>query len=647
MPKRPHQHQLEDESRTAFRTKLPPEWVFEPITYDYGIDGRVEIFDKNGLTTGLMFFVQLKATAKPKLNLALAVSLKLDTCKYYRSLSLPVLIVRYHAPTRKLYVRWFHTFDPYYSRKAKKNITFRLTLEDEWHDETATRLVSELEAFNQLRSPQIKLPIRFALTLPEAHIHGIPAAHIALEIRKAAAKFSKVITISETSLSDASGLIRVENDKLEIKLASGEGFVLHTSKAYSIDVAHPKLPYDILTGIAVALNQAGHSNIAAQMISGCAANSSIITHPEILAILVNCMLQAHRVTEALRLSKMLIESEESLFAAEMFMLPAALSESDSLSDSEHEDLQSLRQRRIEQAVQAENWRSAATAHYNLGNYFRATDNLRLAFHHYRKAAKYCSEYLEKPYFCRELAGILFESRHYRLAVHFYRRAINLGEAGPCHALYADALMFAGRYCESLETFDTYLASEPNAAPEWGLKAWVLNCICQALDEQKRQTDAAMKLVTHDDKLSPIEYKQRLEEALRHDVLCSLAWFNLGVLESQTGNQKDAFVPFLIAALLQKNDLEAWCNAIAIGFFTLKEYYSLVPSIIVAAYQINGQQLVEQLLRFVQSQPEEFPKAEFLSVVDTMIGQIPKEERPFDLRLLGEGADFVSIAKFFL
>jgi hypothetical protein len=73
----------------------------------------------------------------------------------------------------------------------------------------------------------------------------------------------------------------------------------------------------------------------------------------------------------------------------------------------------------------------------------------------------------------------------------------------------------------------------------------------------------------------------------------------------------------------------------------------VPSIIVAAYQINGQQLVEQLLRFVQSQAEEFPKAEFLSVVDKMIGQIPKEERPFDLRLLGEGADFVSIAKFFL
>jgi hypothetical protein len=122
MPKRPHQHQLEDESRTAFRAKLPREWVFEPITYDYGIDGRVEIFDKNGLTTGLMFFVQLKATAKPKLNLALAVSLKLDTYKYYRSLSLPVLIVRYHAPTRKLYVRWFHTFDPYYSRKAKKTL---------------------------------------------------------------------------------------------------------------------------------------------------------------------------------------------------------------------------------------------------------------------------------------------------------------------------------------------------------------------------------------------------------------------------------------------------------------------------------------------------------------------------------------------
>lgn len=188
MPKRPRPHQLEDVSRTAFIVKLPSEWVFERLR-DYGIDGYVELFDKTGLSTGRMFLVQLKATDEPNLNRALAVSLKLDTCEYYRSLDLPVLIVRYHAPTLNLYVKWFHTFDPYYSKKAKKSITFRLSMEDEWQDETTTTLALDVEAFRQIRSPKLTLPVRFTLKLTEPYIHGVSAAQIELEIRKATAGF--------------------------------------------------------------------------------------------------------------------------------------------------------------------------------------------------------------------------------------------------------------------------------------------------------------------------------------------------------------------------------------------------------------------------------------------------------------------------
>lgn len=627
----------------ASHASLPPflskltDIGFQLLLSGSQLDGYVEIFDKNGATTGRMFFVQLKATDEPKLNRALAVSLKLDTCEYYRSLDFPVLIVRYHAPTLKLYVKWFHTFDPYYSKKAKKSITFRLSVEDEWQDETATTLASDVEAFRQIRSPNLTLPVRFTLKLTELYIHGVSAAQIELEIRKATSGFSGVIRISRTPSTRTHGSIVIENDKTEIILAGGGGFTLHTSEGYPVEFALSRFPYDVIIGVAVALDQAGHSNIAAQVVSECAVNSSIITHPEIVVILVGCMIRAHRVTEALQLSERLFESKESLPAAELFTLPAALTQRDSLSNSEHEYLRIFKYRRIEQAVQAENWRDAATAHYNLGNYFKGTRNQRLAFHHYRKAAKYCSKYLEKPYFCRELAGILFESRRYRLAVQFYGRAINLGEADDCHALYADALMFAGRYRESQEAFDTYLASDPNAAPEWRLKAWVLCVICQVLDEQKRQTKAAMKLASRDDTLPPMEYKQRLEEALWHDALSGLAWFNLGVLESQIGNQEDAFVPFLIASLIQKNDLEAWCNAIGIGISG--EYHSLVPVIFMAAYQLNGEFFIEQLFMFVQSQPKDFPVTDVLNAINEIVSQLPQEERPLKVRLLGEGSDF--------
>lgn len=230
MPKRPRQHQIEDESRTAFRAALPREWVFRDSVPDYGIDGAVEIFDAAGLGTGRLFFVQLKGTDEVELARALAVSLRLHTCAYYGSLDLPVLIVRFHAPTRKLYARWFHSFDPYYGKKGQKTITFRLRTEDEWNETSAERLDADLKAIRQIKSPQISLPISFRLTLSAPQVHGVPGAQIVFAIRQAAARLPGAIRIN--GLPDALGSIVIGNDKSVINLAGISSFTLHTSKGY-------------------------------------------------------------------------------------------------------------------------------------------------------------------------------------------------------------------------------------------------------------------------------------------------------------------------------------------------------------------------------------------------------------------------------
>jgi len=639
-PKRPREHQLEKESRTAFQTKLPSQWDFQDIPQpEYGLDGRVEIFDKADLATGRMFFVQLKATDEPELKDALAVQIEIPTCEYYRSLDLPVLIVRYHAPTRKIYAKWFHKYDPYYGKKAKKKITFRFTVEDEWHEETAATLASDVEAFRKLKSPHLTPPVKFTLTLKEQYLHGILATQIELEIRKAAERLPGVITISKTVPTDAHGSIVISEDKAEVYLASGTGFTLHASKRHKSKVALSTLPYDILVGIAVALDRVGHSNIAARLIAEYATSSSIIVEPKIAMIGVECMIRAHRVTEALQLSERL--RERSLFAAELFLLPAQI-QRDLLSESEHEYFHNSLKRYIERAAKAGNWRNAATAYYNLGNYFKTKGYKRIAFHHYRKAAKYHSEYLEKPYFCCELAGVLFESKRYSLATKLYKRALSLGEEGVCRVLYADALMFAGRYREAQQAFYAYLSSSPKFEfdSEWRLKACVLIWIRSILgrDEQKRQTEAAIKLATPDNQLpNAVEYRQRLQESLNYDALCGYTWFNLGVLESRIGNQESAFVPFLMAALINTGDVEAWCNAIAIGIS--RGYDSLVSDIILAAHQLNGDDLMEQLIRFAQSQPEGFPITEFVKVMNEICSEVPRQEKRFDVRLYENESDF--------
>jgi len=639
MPKRPRQHQLEDQSRLAFRAALPAEWVFRDSLPDYGIDGEVEIFDKNNVSTGLRFLVQLKATDEPDLNRALALSFRLDTCCYYHSLDLPVLIVRYHAPLHKLFTKWFDSFDPYYAKKGSRTITFRMTPQDEWNDGTPSRLSSDLKLRRQLRSSHLDLPLRFILTIPESEIHGVPAAQIASEIRRLAARLPGVIAISNDSSKPAHGSIVIENSKAVVELTTAGSFTLHTSKGILVEDTLSKFPSDVLIGVAVALDNMGHSNAAALLIREFATSSYIIGHPEIVIRLAMCMARAHRVAEALQLSEVLFEKREALPAAQLFMIAACI-QSDTFSPGERQYLREVMRKRIQRAEEAGDWLDAAVAHYNLGRHLLRPGQERIALRHYRKAVEYDPAYLGRGYFCRELAGILFESGRYRLAAEWYARSISLSEGGGSGALHADALMFAGRYRDAQEAFDAYLASAQEPESEWRLKAWALRGIRRHVkcEEQERRTIAARELASRMSTDSPEESIHRLEEALRKDALCGLAWFNLGVLHSQARRRDDAFLAFLVASLSQRNDVEAWANAMALGIFS-EEYRPLVPDIIKTAYSLNGERFSEQLVRFAKEQPDGFPATDFVNAIGGILTELTPKRRRFDLRLLGEGSSY--------
>ena len=144
MPQRPRSHQLEAESRLAFESALGSRFVYrDESADDYGIDGTVEEFDGAERATGLRFHVQLKATDEDDLTKALAVPIRRDTADYFRSLSLPVLMVRFCARDRALYVRWFHQFDPRRGGGGAKTITFRWEPGDLVDANVAARLVEE------------------------------------------------------------------------------------------------------------------------------------------------------------------------------------------------------------------------------------------------------------------------------------------------------------------------------------------------------------------------------------------------------------------------------------------------------------------------------------------------------------------------
>lgn len=204
-------------------------------------------------------------------------------------------------------------------------------------------------------------------------------------------------------------------------------------------------------------------------------------------------------------------------------------------------------------------------------------------------------------------------------------------------------MFCGQYLEAQQLFDAHLTSAADPVPEWKLKAWALRGIRGMLgrDEQKRQSKLATQLATVDAGMALEERKDRLKRAWDYDALSGLAWFNAGVLDAQVGERDQALVSFLMAALIQKNDIEAWCNAIGLGIFT-DTYRFLVPDIIKAAYTLNGERLSAQMVKVAESQPEGLDVAKFLDAFHKMLASIPRKTESVSMRLLGDAGEYREI-----
>lgn len=85
---------------------------------------------KGNLSTGTLIKAQVKGSEKREPKQALTVRLPLKTVRYYERLALPVLLVRYHAPTDTLYARMFHKFEITPGQRRQNTVTLKLAEED-------------------------------------------------------------------------------------------------------------------------------------------------------------------------------------------------------------------------------------------------------------------------------------------------------------------------------------------------------------------------------------------------------------------------------------------------------------------------------------------------------------------------------------
>jgi tetratricopeptide (TPR) repeat protein len=550
------------------------------------------------------------------------------------------MIVLWSAALRQVFWQWAHEVDTYCAERGQKYITVRMPQERVWDSTTPSRIEKDLREFRNLRRPNIHLPQVFSLVAKEKQFRGVPSALLQSAIIEAAKGHSDLITFSSENPLGAHPMVTIEEEQVTVTLSGLTSVTYHT-KEYSPDLVLTKLPHDILTAVAFVLHRAGHSNIAAQIASEHLDKSTLLEHSEIFGGVLQAIARGQRLTDGLRLADALLQPGR-LLLAQALIVPALMSSGRSGTEGEY--LRQVMKRIIERFEESGQMRQAATAHYNLGNHLRARRRAhdRAALRQYRLASKQDPTYLQKAYFWREVAGILFGLGRFAFSARAYQKAISLDGGKSCVPLRADALMFAGMYKEAHEVFRHYGPNSSVEEAEWYLKSFALDGIMKLieLESQRRNTKEATRLA--DVKaLEPEAAQVALCQALRQDALCALAWFNLGVTSHALFKPDDAFLAFLLAGLLGRTDPDAWANAVLLSISSPK-HQLLVAAIVLTAYRINGQAFLEAVSRLANQQHAKFPADELMDTIWEVVNSVERPAQNFEVRVLGDGASYQSL-----
>ncbi len=389
----------------------------------------------------------------------------------------------------------------------------------------------------------------------------------------------------------------------------------------------------------------GQINIAAEIASKHILSSGLLSNQDLIFKIASCFFLARRVDMALKLSEQLLDmGDQYRFAYHIFSLPAF--KKVHMNEVELESFKKVLLKAIDKAKEAGNLVIAAESHYNLGNRIRggSLKNNREAFHHYHRASKYDPSYLKRNYFWSETGGILFHLDKYSCSEMFYLKALELGAGSECIALRADALMFAGKYKTAYTLFKEYENVSKVVEDEWTLKSWILGGLMKTLgiETQKRHPAEATK-AADTTRVLPQEVEKKIAEALTLDALCGLAWFNNGVHMVSKKKYSDAMISFLIAAVVQPNDIEAWSNTI-VSTFNCPEFVYLLPSVLSVAYEKNDEEFLSKFALDIEKQPHlpDWVKTEIVNLVGEYIRSLPKKEKLPILRLIKPDGTYIVI-----
>ena len=639
MPKRPKQHQLEDFSRAKFQLCLPEEWVLRDKDKDYGIDCEVELFDENENSTGLLFYVQLKATGSKKESEIFNVDFKIDTLKYFKQLEIPVLLARYSQHLDKTYVKWVNEVDLTFAKEKAKTFRIKIHENDEWTEKSVKQIENALKNVRVFNSGSFGFPLSYSINFDDDNIQGLSNSQFKIQLRSQLNEYSDFL---EYKSNDENHLINITIDKniLLVQTSILKGVFFHNLDKRSNANFIENLSLDILLSLSMCMVMVGQIDYCGKIIFDNGLEERLISKEELLLRLLPVLLSSSYFENTLTLINQALYSSEN----EIRMLPAVASillESNTKIKKRIAQIESFFKSQLEKAKKLNINNLIATSYYNLGNFYRSKDRHKESIHHYVQAKKYDPNYLKRAYYYREIAGVCFEARKFWFSAKLYEKSIELGASMETKSLLADALMFSGNYQEADKVFQEYITEIEGPNEEFLLKAILLQNIIEKkkINSQIRNQEEADKIAGNKPSVEDIE------NALEKDLLSSLAWFNLGMIKKDKSDFQEATLCFAMCACINLRDIEAWTFAF-LSFINLgiKGNLLIGSLILKTAYWHNRDEFLMHLYEILEQNGEQYE--EIIKMVDNMLTKDNREhEKNAVLRILyGENYEEIEIKK---
>ena len=580
--KRPKSHQIAELAESAISDALEP-WVVEPIRKDYGKDLRVEVFNQSSnseeaKSTGAEFYIQIKSTNTNRSRDLSIFPIRVEHLEYWDSSALPVLLVRFHAPSRTLYSKWTVTIPIKHGQETQRIQINPIP----WDDTIKDQLYKELLFLSDLKQGSLGFPlvIKVGDRALFKQLKRFWQCEQLLDVTNLSSLWPSLATFEDNIIIDF-GItsIWLKSDSLnicrDITTAIAVILIRHNYSGPGARLLESSLNWSALSSnMAFAFN--GNADISSNLPMIC-NRLTLCGRNDIIAQILYGIL-ASSVCDANEMAEIVADY---LFIA--------------CCDDDIGILDDLVNRQLNLALPA--WPCVTLAEC----YLKLRDADRAA-HVLDSALDMDTQLAHNPRFLRVAGLVAGVQNQIEKAITKLERASELGD--PLASRYVPLMLIDhGRYQHALEYLNQITDLTDTEEGDRLLLKSVLEHLIEVtnITNQIRCTEQAMQINSQlcDSSLSPSQCETILQEAYRSDAAWGSVWFNRGAVQQRQG--KNSFMDYLSAAVLCPNDVTAWIHTMIFSIQMVERMDSAEPAVgylklvISAAKRTNGKDILEELV----------------------------------------------------